>query len=230
MKTQIIYISLLAWLALPQTGLAVITMDTFTTGTNARAEVDCGTNEQAQTGSMIGGSRFLRLTIGPTPATCDLTNPYRQKAGMQVLATPGLIFDSEFRVDHRLDVLYGLVPPGVVRPLNLDMTEGGQPNRRIRMTFNALDQGENLAIVLFMGNGGIVQCNINLTPSDNPFSVDLPLANFGVNFGTADFTDVDLIDFVFQSGGAVRANDFALRSITVTSAVNPAIPVASCNG
>lgn len=73
-------------------------------------------------------------------------------------------------------------------------------------------------------NGGSsrTQCGINFLPGPNPFVMDFPLANCATALGTPDYTDVVYISLIFQSGSAVGGNNFAVKSVVATSAINRA--------
>jgi hypothetical protein len=229
-KELLFLISFFIYFATTLDASANIQIDNFTTGTNTRAEgeVICGIKDVVKPGSMIGGLRFSRWLVNPNAGSCSFSNPFGQKASLQVKPTGGLILNSDFRVQHRLDLMYGLDSSGMA-PLNLDLTEGGQPNQRIRITFNALDRMENFNIVLLMENGAKrSQCSMNINPSDQQFIVDFPLDKFKAQLGTPNYSDVDMIDFVFQSGSAIGSGDLAVRSIAVTSTNNLTAIVSDC--
>jgi hypothetical protein len=57
---------------------------------------------------------------------------------------------------------------------------------------------------------------VNRAPDTNPFFVEFPFAAFVSNAGPPpDFahSSVDMIDLIFQPGGAMRANDFAITRV-----------------
>ena len=55
-----------------------------------------------------------------------------------------------------------------------------------------------------------------------PFNVDLRFASdFTTYAGTPDWSDVDAIDIVFQSGSAVGANDYAVTAFSATDEADP---------
>ncbi len=212
-----------------QSAVAAIAIDNFRTGLTPRTPIVCNVNDTVQPGSMVGGIRHTRLIVNEAGASCSVSNKYRQTASMQVRPS-ALIVNSDFKVFHRLEVFYGHDELKQNRPLNLDLTEGGLNNRRIRIAFEAMDLVENFNIVLFMKDGSArSQCSINLNPSTNPFTVDFPLDSFGVALGDADYADVDYIALIFQSGSAMGSNDFAVKSVTATSAITPGVLISTCS-
>ena len=207
-----------------------LVIDDFKSGSTARIPVVCGLKDLTQTGSMAGGTRRTRLIVSNPGANCNLSNKYRQTASLQVKPVGAMILNSDNRVFHRLEVLYGQDALNNIQPLNLDLTEGNLNNRRIRIAFDSMDVGVNFNIVVFMNDGSSrTQCGINFSPGPNPFVMDFPLANFGTALGTPDYTDVDYIALIFQSGSAVGSNDYAVKSVITTNAVTPGVEIATCS-
>lgn len=212
-----------------QTSIAAIAIDNFRTGLTPRISIFCNVNDTVQLGSMVGGIRRTRLIVNEAGASCSVSNKYRQTAAMQIRPS-ALIVNGDFKVFHRLEIFYGQDELKQNRPLNLDLTEGGLNNRRIRIAFEAMDLVENFNIVLFMKDGSArSQCSMNINPSANPFTIDFPLDNFGVALGTADYSDVDYIALIFQSGSAMGSNDFTVKSVTATSAITPGVLISTCS-
>ncbi len=226
---SIAFSSLFFWL-MPQFALSNVIIDNFTTGNTPRFQVTCNLKDNTQPGSMAGGARRTRLIVNQPGTSCNPPNQYRQTASMQVRAGGTFLLGSDFKVFHRLEVFYGQDVLNNVTPLNLDLTEGGLANRRIRIVFDGMDLVENFNIVLFMHDGSARSaCSMNISPGISPFTIDFPLANFGTALGTADYTDVDFIALIFQSGSAIGANDFAVKSVIATSNISPTAIVSTCS-
>jgi hypothetical protein len=162
-------------------------------------------------GSMIGGSR---LTIFSSAA-----NRFNQRATLDI--GPGdssaLVIDTGIHVSHRLEMYYGFdLRRGQVipTPLNLDLSCFS----KFRVHFNANDQGINVTMQVTAGNnpGNRAQHALNIPGHTDgaPFVVDFPFSDFEPNAGPLpNFTDIDLIDIISQTGSAIGANDYAITLI-----------------
>ena len=68
--------------------------------------------------------------------------------------------------------------------------------------------------VIAGNNPAVAQCGVNQPGNSIPFTVDFPFNCFVPNAGPLpDFSDIDLIDLILQSGSAVGANDFAITKV-----------------
>lgn len=208
-----------AIVARPDAGLADLVIDDFTTGPLARHDILCNLLDVTRAGAMAGATRRTRLIVNQPPVPCATTNALRQPASLQVGPDGPLVVSTGLKTFHRLELSYGQDLANNNQPLSLDLTQRLH-NDRIRVTFDASDLVENFNIVLYTAYGtpssAIALCGMNMNPGTNTFSVDFPFANFHTNVGTPDFQRVDFIILVLQSGSAIGANDFALRSVVAT--------------
>jgi len=186
----------------PQRALSQnLTLDDFSTGPYAR-QLSAGRDVSTQVGSMVGLERQTFFIVCD-PGPCGPANPFAQSGSFEIRTgtdvTPSaLIYSAGYKVYPRLEVHYG-----AVTPLQLDL---GTNYDRIRVRFDGTDGVINFNIVVFSFSG-YSQAGCNLDASGNPVSIDFPIANFR---GEADFTRIDDISFVFQSGTAVGGNDWAV--------------------
>lgn len=162
---------------------------------------------------MIGGSR---LTIFSSAA-----NQFRQRATLDIgpSDSSALVIGAGIHASHRLEMYYGfdlrrgqLIPT----PLNLDLSCFS----RFRVHFNSNDQQINVTMQVTAGNnpGNRAQHALNVPGhvTDIPFVVDVAFSDFVPNAGPRpDFSDIDLIDLISQSGTAIGANDYAITLIEV---------------
>jgi hypothetical protein len=172
-----------------------------------------------QSGLMVGGNRETAFTVCQT-TPCGATNPFNQDATFQI--RPGdpaaLIVSAGYKSSPRLDVVYG-----ASSSLGLDLTGFD----RFRVNFDGSDLVLNFNIVVFTPTGWR-QTGCNLDPILNPLSIDFPFADF-TGPGASEFTSLSGIDFIFQSGSAVGANDFAVRSFEAVPSGAPPAQI-TCHG
>ncbi len=205
-------------LALPRGANAQLVLDDFSTGAY-KVKQASGQDINTQSGLMVGGDRFTVFTVCP-PGPCGASNPFDQEALLQI--RPGspsaLIYSAGYKVAPRLDLQYGTFTP---LQLNLGAYD------RFRVKFDASDLIVNFNIVVFTPSGWL-QTGCNLSASTNSVSIDFPFADF-IGPANPDFTNINAIDFIFQSGSAMGTNNFAITSL---EAVPPAAPPAdvTCHG
>jgi len=164
-----------------------------------------------RSGSMIGGSRY---TIFLSAA-----NLFNRRAALDIgpAGSSVMIVDTGIHVNHRLEVHYGFgLQRGKVvpTPLNLDLGCFS----KFRVHFNSND----LRVLFTMevtagnnpGNKALHSVHVNAPSSPDPFVVDVPFTDIVANAGPRpDFTDIDMIDLIFQTGSAIGANDYAITLI-----------------
>ena len=75
------------------------------------------------------------------------------------------------------------------------------------------DLGVNFNILVWTG-GLYSQTGCNIDASITSFTIDFPFANFTPGQGTpgADFSDLTLMDFIFQSDSGIGGNSWAVTS------------------
>jgi len=212
----------------PEPAPADLVLDDFTSGRLDLHSITCGLGDVTRAGIMVGGTRRMRLIVNQPQTPCNPSNPLRQPATLEVRRNTGpLIVGTGFKTFHRVELSYGQNLNNVTTPLNLDLTGGGQYDR-VRLTFAGNDLVENVNLVLFTSLDtaalSIPGCAINVQPGLGEFSVDFPFARFNANAGTPNFADADIIFLVLQSGSAIGANDFALKSIVATQGGLPNVP------
>lgn len=191
-----------------------LVLDDFTTGAYAK-RLHCGDHSAFRNGTMVGG---VRNTFFFVP--CDGgANPFDQTASLEILKDGPLAFGAGIRVFHRVEVLYGFDKGSAFDPLNLDLSGFD----RLRVKFDSSDLVLNFNVVVFMQDGtSRVQAGCNLEPGTLPFDVDLRFAeDFVTQAGTPDWSDVDAIDIIFQSGSAIGANDYAVTALSATDEADP---------
>lgn len=189
-------------------------LDDFTTG-RYRKHLRCGGDSAFQNGTMIGGVRNTSFLV-PCGGGA---NPFEQSASLEISKGGPLAVDSGIRVFHRLEVIYGLAKGDVFTPLSLDVSGFD----RLRVRFDSNDLVLNFNVVVLMRDGTArVQAGCNIEPHTLPFNVDLRFASdFVTQLGTPDWSDVDAIDIIFQSGSAIGANDFAVTAFGASDEADP---------
>jgi hypothetical protein len=204
-------------------------LDDFTSGSLDRRAITCNATDATRAGSMVGSTRRMRLVVNNALTSCNSANPYRQPASVAVLNNTGpLLVGSGLRTLHRLELSWGQALNNSVKPMNLDLTGGGLFDR-IRLTVTGNDRRENLTMAVYTGLGSgagtVGTCAATLQPGAVETSVDIPLANLRPLFGNLTVTDADFLLLTLQSGTALGANDFALKSMVLTRSSQPAAVV-----
>jgi len=189
-------------LALPLAASAQLILDNFSSGAYKK-QLSSGNDTNTQVGVMIGGKRLTVFSVCQSKP-CGSQNLFSQSASFQIrgktkIAPSALIFSSGYYTSPRLDVEYG---SGV--PLQLDLSNYD----RLRVNFHGNDLVVNFNILVFSGTN-YSQTGCNLTASTSPVSIDFPFAYFTSG---ADFSNISAFDFIFQSGSAVGAEDWAVTS------------------
>ena len=195
----------------PQNQLPMI--DDFTTGIY-RVKLRENDDTNIQRGANIVGC--FRQTRFIVPAG----NQFNQTAALEIRREGALIVNSDYKVFHRLEVVYGVDAQGRNAPLDLSLRSAGYDRFRVR--FDGNDLVLNFNIVVFDGDGNISSHGFNVSPDINPFDLDLLFDDFTSNAAPADFDNIHFIALVFQSGNAVGANDYAITSLKVAN--DPAVP------
>ncbi|NMO20383.1 hypothetical protein HPC49_41530 [Pyxidicoccus fallax] len=165
-------------------------------------------------GTMLGGVRGTYVLAAPELPL------HQRPASLSIPPGGPLILETGFQVNHRLELVYGRDAAGNQAPLNLDT----RSYDRIRVWFDGCDVSENFNIVLFAAGGRHYSLGINTTPEHRPFCIDFPLGKFLIP--EADRADIDFIALILQTGSAMGATDFALRSVSLLGPAD--IGWASC--
>ncbi len=176
----------------------------------------------AEPGTMLGGVRANSFVLP--------VNQFLQPAEVDEDMGGPLVMTTGLRAFFRLDMIYGLTTTFTLNPL------GYKPVGcdRFRVTFDSASQVLNFNVQAFQAPGFTpFQDGINLDAAPfagNPFCVDFLFANFATGVPIMqDFAGkgIDAIDFIFQSGSAIGANEFAITKIeTVSLATATANPCA----
>jgi hypothetical protein len=188
-------------------------IDDFTTGkvrTSLRTPNTSSTD--IQMGSMLGGVRETIFLIG--------ANQFLQPAEMDIDKGGPLVVSTGVRESFRLDVQYGVDKNGAFDPLGYYPTGCD----RFRVTFDSASLVLNFNILVFQGPlNPYFQDGLNLDPipfAGNPFCVDFLFSNFkNPLMVTQDFAGqgINGIDFIFQTGSVIGANDFAITKFETTT-------------
>lgn len=202
MRTRM-FLLMTVGVAWPSIATAQLTIDDFTTGPKVSFLVS-GTDSGIQAGSMVGGFRSTHFLVAPFPVA--------HPGLLQIRQNGPLIVSCGYKVAHRLDLGYGVDASGTSVPLNLNLSAFS----RLVVDFDASDAGLNFNIVLFWASGAFWAIQgFNLGASNVPFSVSFPFANFtpGVPGTAVDFSDIDFIAVIAQTGSPIGSNDYAINSI-----------------
>jgi hypothetical protein len=220
--------SLLAAVAMalmPQTMQAQnLIIDNFATG-GGKVAATTGVQTVTQTGTGIyGGFRQITLTVQNGLGVS--TDPYQQPVQAQVRPSnsasdpSSLLWSQGYGAVGRIDLEYGNPP---ATPLNLNLTGYD----RLRIDFSGLTDSLNFNIEAYDTNGVGGLCGLNLSASGSngearAFTVDFPLSLFSVTTsgGTIDWSNIDLIDIIFQGASNLAISEFL--AIPNGSTIKPA--------
>jgi len=203
-------------------------IDNFTTGPFKSALYRTGINNtpyakpSSQDGAMLGGNRSTGMFVC-TPGLCGLAQPVSYEFKRINNTTGAFLFNAGFGAVPRIDMEYGA---GV--PMSIDFT----PYDRIRVTFLGLTQPLNFNIQAFTGTVW-AQNGCNVANLNRPFSIDFPFTGFHVSIPASfSWANINLMDFIFQSGSAIGGVDQGISSIVLTN--TPPTPdeppvVQTCN-
>jgi hypothetical protein len=208
-------ISAVLFLAAISTAFAQdLTIDNFTTGNYQSPGYKAGAKHRSiQTGNMMGGSRDTNFYVCNNPTNCAAQNPYNQSSSYGFLPAnggqpPAMVQTGGYFASPRIDMGYGFQTP-----LHADFTA----YQKIRVNFNGLTQTLNFNIQPHSGGGGpYAQGGCNIPPYAGVFAVELPLDKFVQTPGFT-FTDVALVDFIFQDGSAIGSVSFGITSIELSN-------------
>jgi hypothetical protein len=116
---------------------------------------------------------------------------------------------------HRLEVFYGKVADSNSQ-MSLDLI--GLDLFRFHFLSNNLVLNFNLEV--FTGTAGSIAKGVNLGASPTPFTHDFLLAEF---MGKADFSAIDTIIVIFQSG--IAGQDYAINKIELIALIDELNPL-----
>lgn len=175
-----------------------ILIDDFSTGPDSFTVIT-GEKDALQSGNMIiGGQRKTRL-IGTN-------NPRLQSAHLDV-GFGSLNLSTGVEQLFRLELFYGKgADASSPMSLNLKSFNG------VRCRFFFIYSGLNFNFQVFSGTK-VSTAGVNLDANSTPFTQEFLLPEFE---GNADFSAIDLIVLVFQSGPLSGGQYYAIDSIEVT--------------
>jgi hypothetical protein len=197
-----------------------ITLDNFATGPEMIGPLKTGSKTVTQSGAgIVGGSRTVTLTVAA--GSVDGEN-FQQGVTAQVRPSKqsgvpsALIWTPGYNVFSRIDLEYGLSTP-----LNLNLSSYD----RLRVTFDGLSNGLNFNIEVWNGgySTGDLGCNLSGGYSPSQFTVDFPLADFSSANGGPDWSDISIIDVIFQVADLYPPE----MAVTEVSAVPASTPPGS---
>jgi hypothetical protein len=181
---------------------AELPIDDFKTGPEV-SFLFSGNDLGLQAGSMVGGFRRTNFIVVP---------PAVPHPGLFHIPAGGpLIVSCGYKVGHRLELIYGVDGSGGGAPLNFDLSAYD----RLVVDFDASDAGVNFNIVVYWASGAYWAIQgFNLAASNVPFSVSFPFASFtpGVPMIPPDWSDIDYIVVIAQTGSAIGSNDYAIKA------------------
>lgn len=218
-------LAIAATLTVSQICMAQLVIDDFSTGPISKT-MRAGSVTDTETGSMSGGSRVTEFLVCAT-SPCGASNPFSQPATFQVhaktkSAPAALVQSAGYKVGPRIDVVYGSTAS-----LNVDLSSSYD---RFRLTFDGSDLSVNFNIVVWTG-GLYSQTGCNIAPSITSFTIDFPFIDFtpgGTTTG-ADFSDITLMDFIFQTDSAIGGNSWAVTSFEAIPIGAPPADI-TCHG
>jgi hypothetical protein len=188
---------------------AQLTIDDFTVGPhNVTFFSGIDENFQPSDGSpsLLSPGRLTRFIVDPAG------NPLNQPATLDI-GGGFFIVDTGARVFHRLEVFYGIDENLNPVPLNLNLSSFS----KFRVHFDTLDQTLNFNLQVLAGNNPeLTQCGVNQdgNPSGIPFFVEFDFACFVPSMGPPlDFSDIDFIDLIFQTGNVIGGHDYAITLV-----------------
>lgn len=185
-------------------------VDDYASGSYRSPDLTTGTIDNYAPGTMLGGVRRTRFRVA--------NNPYQFPSTLLVappeVAT--LVVSSGFKGSTVLQIHYGLPAPGSVKPLNADLSCYG----RFQVRFTAVDLPLNVNVqVKSASSPSVYQCGLNTAAHTNGFVANFPFDCFVTNdpaHPPVDWTDIDRVALLIQSGSAVAANDYAIRTFKLT--------------
>ena len=121
------------------------------------------------------------------------------------------LLKSGYYAGPRIDMGYGSGAP-----MQADFS--GYKNGWIRLNFKGLTENLNFNILLFTG-GTYAQGGCNISSYAGDFSVEVPFSKFVDN--GIDYSNINTMDFIFQSGSAIGTVDFLVTSIEVSNTAKP---------
>lgn len=216
----------------PKPAASQLLFDDFSTGLYQKS-LKSGSDNNFQSGAMIGGNRETTFSVCTPPSTpCKTYNPWGQPSSFQVRgktsATPSaLVYNGGYKVFSDLGLGYGFPTP---LSLNLSSTYD-----RLRVSFDGIDQTLNFNIIVFSTGGSLhsqIGCNLVDPGNGTAFTVDFPFADFTPGGGTpgADFSNVT--QMVLEFGVAEDfpfGEDFAVTSFQAIPTGAPAADI-TCTG
>ncbi len=223
-------LGMVAVLAVPQLAVSQLLLDDFSTGLYQKT-LKSGTDNNLQSGSMIGGSRETTF-FACVPKSCGTWNRFGQPSSFQVRAKTkitrsALVFNAGYKAQSDLIVGYGFSDP-----MNLNLAASYD---RLRVNFDGADQAVNFNMTVWSNGGELwstIGCNLAPPGYGTPFSADFPFADFAPGGGTsgASFSDINYVVFEFDAAqGPLGGEDWAVTSLQAIPIGAPPANI-TCNG
>lgn len=198
-----------------------VVIDDFKTGAFETSLSVNGAREtirEAQPTDALGRARAVRYLINPSSK-----NPNPQGRIQIAGDAQKLIVSNDYGSRHRTELKYGVDINGNNAPLNRDMSD----LEKMTLTFESMDLGLNINIVLFGDSGRTRVASGQNVNRYNNHIVGFPGREVKVEFtrdsfkkqpSLPDFTwdDVDYIVAIIQTGNAMHADDYALVEFSYT--------------
>ncbi len=198
-----------------------VVIDDFKTGAFETTLSVNGAREtirEAQPTDGLGRARVIRYLVNPSSK-----NPNPQGRIQVAGAAQKLIVSNDYGSPHRTELKYGVDIHGNNAPLNHDLSN----LEKMTLTFESMDLGLNINIVLFGDSGRTRVASAQNVNRYNNHIVGFPGREVQVEFtrdsfakqpSLPDFTwdDVDYIVAIIQTGNAMHAGDYALTEFSYT--------------
>jgi hypothetical protein len=202
-----------------------LVLDDFTQGPPTPQKIDIVTGSETATytetqndGHIIGGTRAFQIVVNQAA-----NNPYSQPLLAEVVTNPGngvapAFFGwFGFGALGRIYLQYG----SASSHLNLKLTGYD----RLRVFFSGLTTELNFNIAAFQGsNNEAGACGINLAPYPAAFSVDFPLSAFSLGTTGVDWSDIELLEMIFQDTPDLAISGFYAIPTGVVTNGTPGTP------
>jgi hypothetical protein len=185
-------------------------LDDFAIGTGAVDTTSGGTvyyTEPSKGEHIIGGTRAFQIALTFLNSGLPANNPYTQPNVAQVVPNPGngrppaFIGWFGYGASGRIYLWYG----SGTSLLNANLTGYD----RLRVVFASLTTALNFNIEAWQGsNNEAGNIGINLAPSPGPFTVDFPLSAFKVGTTALDWSDIEILEMIFQDNPNLAITGF----------------------
>jgi hypothetical protein len=194
---------------------AVALVDDFSSGAYRSPDVKSGLEDATQTGAMIGGRRFTRVSV-PSNVYGFPSNLVINPNGEHVL-----LVSSGYKGFTGFETVYGLKSATVSAPLHANLT----CYDRFRVTFKGADGALGVIPIVYyidpVTHGGRYgECG-KVVPagSTNGATLEFTFDCFedGAGKPVADWSDITVIGLLVTAHGAIAGHDYALAKIELVN-------------